>query len=1630
MTKTSVRITSFILAVIMLLSAILFTEFGTIKVEAAATSADCGFLGTAYASTTGLSAEQEYLIRVFPIPNALVDYYSKGAIFTGYMRGISNNGWAQKFNQTTGSTTTSIRLDKYRTLDTSVWIYTRNDDPQKLTRFNSSTSIMTDYNATEDEFIGYTGDQLSAKSLITASEIKSGSDAFITLFKGLDGTSIGDVLEGTSESVIASKLENKIKAYKKKNSNETGMLNAFKSYLSTSGQLTLGKLMDASKGSVTLCFEMYAAGSKTIGSTREMSFYSVSAIQDFAQKMGYTSGGAFSASDKFTTRDMTDNDISYSLFFAFPRAYTSLLPAYHTSSDWYTKKAAGNRAYENGTYYGGGGWCYYNFKYTGKPTPPPTSAFKITIKKNVLMSDGSTTPSALKTNINVLISPLVEATDFTTAKKTMYDELKRAAYTEASNKKNWTFSDVTSKLTHATGPAFSACVALTPTKQGYPKKYTTANQQIKITFDDIELDTNKSGKVIKTCRYFGIYESGVVTTGVGTWSACPVGIVQAVYSPSTKNWSFSLYSFTSAQSKDFGKTTTDFPQPKNAKSLGTLSMSDSTITVTNYYNISRKTVEAKYPTFTMVAQDNAAITYDSSAWSGSVLAGAKCTLYTRTTNLTSLEESSLGGLPSTHRLLPAQENTYTWNLSYFAKKLYTADYSHKDSKNLVRATTMTVNAPVMGTVYNREGSSKVNYEVTGAKSFTFNGLAALDTASVLKKNADTVTTFSLPYLSLSSASWKTGGTTVTLKKGTTYSLDTSEDTISSEAGARTALTSIATYTQQYAAYEALANRNFLELKNIGDYYFKQVEKLLHNLKLSNNASKYKAPLKTLTGYSITYSKDKGYTFTKDTRKSYKYKTIDTSEGYTSASTNEILDSYPSLKSCSTNSLIGEYFDMFYQYANDLQSIEANRPDIKITVTTNYKATDSNTNAKTPSVPAYYLSMTWTSPSAFSSKLRTMIYDFNATPVLESYGGQTSASYVVQKVFAAGNDTKLSYYRRYCNDTIPAISSNKTKSADTIAEALKKSFGVGVTLDDVNSKGSRFSVTYKGHLTGSEIAYSALDARLRVTDNFTTWSSLWQVQNGANATNTYLPSLEWAREWGVAQGTQNTGIAPDGVFSNKGTTSGSTSVTGSNMLRIYVNSSYTENSGFGYRLWSHTPVLAASSAGTKHNCLTLSIYSPSGALNSVSKSTKWSRQPTIYKLSATFNTYKAKDRTVNNLTAGTTNITNGYSGWFTRNNVTYKVYPLVKVAYYNRANRLSYTFIAGTKARTIPANTYYTVTVTNNNSIPTATATAIASDSRAKALQTKLRVNKPVAYSGTGVQITNNGTTTIKVKSYSLINLDADKKYQSSWGNTANANSNILSSLLSSGKLGFTTQSVTVNGATKLGVPYTMAYNAAIKTGSSIKNWAVKAKKGSYAVADSSIVSQQIKLEIEGGQIKKVIFSEGFRKSDGTKLVPSGTYTIDVGTASTSSILVNIEATAGSDVRTAFEKLGITGNASTDVLMQAFAHNEGEAVKADANGNTATGLLLNGGSNWYNEYCYCLGIKVEEITFSAKDLIATDKIPLEIGPAQPADKSKYFSNGSTFTITGTTMILGTKTLVSNYTNPQPSFIIADVPVTAA
>ena len=165
-------------------------------------------------------------------------------------------------------------------------------------------------------------------------------------------------------------------------------------------------------------------------------------------------------------------------------------------------------------------------------------------------------------------------------------------------------------------------------------------------------------------------------------------------------------------------------------------------------------------------------------------------------------------------------------------------------------------------------------------------------------------------------------------------------------------------------------------------------------------------------------------------------------------------------------------------------------------------------------------------------------------------------------------------------------------------------------------------------------------------------------------------------------------------------------------------------------------------------------------------------------------------------------------------------------------------------------------------------------------------------------------------------------------------------------------------------------------------------------------------------------------------MPSGTYTIDVGTASTSSILANIEATAGSDVRTAFERLGITGNASTDVLMQAFAHNEGEAVKADANGNTATGLLLNGGSNWYNEYCYCLGIKVEEITFSAKDLIATDKIPLEIGPAQPADKSKYFSKGSTFTITGTTMILGTKTLVSNYTNPQPSFIIADVPVTAA
>ena len=114
-----------------------------------------------------------------------------------------------------------------------------------------------------------------------------------------------------------------------------------------------------------------------------------------------------------------------------------------------------------------------------------------------------------------------------------------------------------------------------------------------------------------------------------------------------------------------------------------------------------------------------------------------------------------------------------------------------------------------------------------------------------------------------------------------------------------------------------------------------------------------------------------------------------------------------------------------------------------------------------------------------------------------------------------------------------------------------------------------------------------------------------------------------------------------------------------------------------------------------------------------------------------------------------------------------------------------------------------------------------------------------------------------------------------------------------------------------------------------------------------------------------------------------------------------------DIAKALEKMGITGGANC-LLKKSFVNGVGANVTADFNGNTATGLMLNDNQKSYNEYTYSLCLRVETTKFRLQTLMFTDKLPTEYGPATPADKSQYFSNGYGFQASALLLKIGEET----------------------
>ena len=364
------------------------------------------------------------------------------------------------------------------------------------------------------------------------------------------------------------------------------------------------------------------------------------------------------------------------------------------------------------------------------------------------------------------------------------------------------------------------------------------------------------------------------------------------------------------------------------------------------------------------------------------------------------------------------------------------------------------------------------------------------------------------------------------------------------------------------------------------------------------------------------------------------------------------------------------------------------------------------------------------------------------------------------------------------------------------------------------------------------------------------------------------------------------------------------------------------------------------------------------------------------------------------------------GHYTRDNI-YSVYPMVKMAYYapvieggDLKSEYGYTFIAGQKPRKFHENVYYRMGVMGNAD-PTVVANAIASSQDAQRLQSAYN-GAPVAYSGTGITVSYSPNLSIAIQTFALVNDDAGANYQIGWGNTdpttvGSAHQEVLDSM------GASSYSVESDGisTTLMGIPYVAGVNVTMtnKADGQVAEDVWQMSQGGAQVmleANTGATStSKIQLFVARGELIAVSVPSGIAnlvdgQTSSSGFVPAGLYQGNT----TKETFAALKAKDADLIVDALKGVGINTGDSC-ILKQTFAYNEGVAVTRDANGKFAEGLLSDGITGWYNEYVSCLSLEYQCTSFQLQPLIFTDKIPVELGPSTPADKSQYFSNGYGF-----------------------------------
>lgn len=369
----------------------------------------------------------------------------------------------------------------------------------------------------------------------------------------------------------------------------------------------------------------------------------------------------------------------------------------------------------------------------------------------------------------------------------------------------------------------------------------------------------------------------------------------------------------------------------------------------------------------------------------------------------------------------------------------------------------------------------------------------------------------------------------------------------------------------------------------------------------------------------------------------------------------------------------------------------------------------------------------------------------------------------------------------------------------------------------------------------------------------------------------------------------------------------------------------------------------------------------------------------------FNTYTPKDITP---TAPSTSYSSSGSTLTESSYVDKDLYVYPEVTMWAENDKSSspssdttYTSIVtvGQKKRNIPIVAYNTLNLTTPNHNPTITGTAIAFDTRAKALAERLGASKaPVFYSGSGINVAIDNTTVGSVSTYYLD--IGNSTLKTAWGNSDIAAKNIASEFANRLSASVSSKVDIKNGDT---IVKTLDFGG---TGS---------KDCSIAVDDPVSTNETIELTVKGGILTKVKYLENGLHANYTVI---NALSDDVSLAFDSTASNTISANSSTELALRAKVLAILKGTKVvgknNMLVQSLQNGGGTEVN-----NSLKNWLykINGGrfttaNGWYMEDSSVLVIKGYETNLKVTGVAYTDQIPLNLGPATPADKNNYFSNG--------------------------------------